>query len=206
MDLHICLPSMEEIEEYAFFGKKPPIKAFGLPPIAGAAPLAVDAVWYTLGVQAVQNGDIDWNDASTYITCALAKTAYSPNKETDQWYSALGAGTPPANETSGTGYTAGGISLGTGGTNRTTDVATARTVKVKTSVNPQWTSATFDFRYAVVFKRVGADFTTPGDDPLMFYVDMNHIAAANLSVVSGTLTITWHADGCAKYTLSDFQA
>lgn len=201
-DLHIHVPSMSEIMEFAHAGRE----RFKLPMIAGGAPLAVDAVFYENGIEAINAGDIDWTDASTYITCALANTTYAPNKETDEWYSALGAGTPPANEVAnGNGYTTGGISLGTGGTNRTIDTATARTVKLKSSVNPQWTSSTFNFRYAVVFKRVGGDFSTPGDDPLMFYVDCNHIAAANLTVSSGTLTITWHADGCAKYTLNDFQ-
>lgn len=52
------------------------------------------------------SGNINW--ASDSIKVALVTSSYTPNLATDKYWS-----TPQADEVSGTGYTAGGVALGT---------------------------------------------------------------------------------------------
>jgi len=65
--------------------------------------MAVTARWYAKGVQHFMGADINWTTASLKV--ALHTSSYTPDTAGDEFQSVLG------NETSGTGYTAGGITL-----------------------------------------------------------------------------------------------
>lgn len=115
----------------------------------------------------------------------LTTSSYTPNQDTHQYKSDV------TNEISGTGYTAGGVTLAsctstyTGGTN----------VLSLDAGDAAWTSATFTARYAVVLD------STPGTDatrPLICYVDFG----ADQSVTTGTFTIVWNASGIVTITVS----
>lgn len=68
-------------------------------------------------------------------------------------------------EVTGTGYTAGGVQLAG------CAVSASGTSAVFTATNPNWATSTITARGAVVYKRVGADLTTPADDPVVAMFD-----------------------------------
>lgn len=86
------------------------------------------------------------------IKCALFTSSLTPNIDTQVYYSDI-----IANEISGTGYTAGGVTL-TGKTltqNNTTDRG------VFDANDPTWTVLTApDIRYAVLYKSTGTSSTS----------------------------------------------
>ncbi|NCV21338.1 MAG: hypothetical protein EBV45_05235 [Chloroflexi bacterium] len=126
---------------------------------------------------------MDW--VTDTIKVALCTSSYTPNQDTHNYYSDI------TNEITGTGYTAGGATLGTKSTNYD---ATSNTLSLRAAAST-WSSATFTCRYAVVYKDTGTSSTSP----LLGYVDFG----GNESVTSGTFTITWDAtDGVLKITAS----
>lgn len=82
-------------------------------------------------------------------------------------------------EVTGTGYTAGGVQL-TG-----VSVAASGDNAVFTASNPAWATATISANGAVLFKRVGADLTTPADDPIIALFDFGETVAST----AGTFTV-----------------
>lgn len=124
---------------------------------------------------------INWTGDTIKVT--LHTVTYVPAQDTNTFQSDV------TNEITGTGYTAGGVTLaGKAVTLTTPDV-------ILSASNAVWTTATFTARRAVV-----AD-TTPGTaatNPLVSYVDFG----ADQSVSAGTFTIAWAADGVAKHTVS----
>lgn len=124
------------------------------------------------------------NLTSDTIKCALVSTSYTPNQGTDQFWS-----TPQANEVSGTGYTAGGITLSS------ISVSISGGVWSFTSTtNPSWTGATLsNIGFAVVYD------STPGTaatDPLIGYINFGGAQA----VSGGTFTVTWNGSGIGTVT------
>lgn len=91
-----------------------------------------------------------------------------------------------ATESSGTGYSAGGLALST------LSVSASTTTAVWVSgVNPSWTSSTFSAAYAVIYD------TTVSND-LVGVIDFG----GTQSVSSGTFTITWSASPVAGSILT----
>ena len=150
--------------------------------------MTVTAYWYNTGVKHFVNGDIDWDAAGTAIKCSLMGTAYTPNQDSDEYWSTLTANEVP----NGSGYASRGSVIGPG----TVSVDTAsRETRLKSTVNPAWASASFTARYAVIWKDTGTDATSP----VIAYVDFG----AAETVSSGTFTVTWDATGIAKITPAD---
>ena len=145
--------------------------------------MAVTAKWYGLGLKAVTAQSINWG--SDTIKCALVTSTYTPNQDTDQFWS-----TPQTNEVSGTGYTAGGVTLTTSAISYDTSTNEVRLDASDIS----WTAASFTARYAVVYKSTG----TASTSPVLGYVDFG----ADETVSSGTFSITWDATGVLKITAS----
>lgn len=151
------------------------------------APVQLDVVtafWYgnaLLGqYSATAARRIDWVTDS--IKQTLHNSTYTPNQDTHTFYSDL------TNElTTGSGYTAGGVALGTKSVSY--DATTNETRLI--AANAAWTSATLTARYSVTYSDTAGAGTT---DPLMGYVNFG----ADQSVSSGTFTITWDATGVLK--------
>lgn len=129
-------------------------------------------------------GPVDWDADpiyamlvnATYVAIALATL------KGHQWRSDV---TSASGEVSGTGYTAGGQQLTSptitaSGDNYVVDFA-----------DPVWASASITARGVVLFKRVGADLTTPGDDPLLALYDFG----ADKTASGGNFQVVFNASG-----------
>lgn len=150
--------------------------------------MAITAYWYGPSITGQYSGTaarrVDWvNDT---IKCALCTSTYSPNQDTNTYYSDI------TNEVaSGGGYTTGGATLGTKTTNYD---ATTNTLSLRAGAT-SWTTATFTARYAVLYKDTG----TASTSPLLGYVNFG----GDQTVTSGTFTITWDTtDGALKIVAS----
>jgi hypothetical protein len=129
------------------------------------------------------NKEIDFN--SDTIKAMLCSASYTPDQDTHQYKSDV------TNEITGTGYTAGGVTLSN--CTITYDAAT-NTIKFDCD-DFQWTGATFTARTLVVYD------STPGSDatrPLILYVTFN----ADVPVTSSTFSVTVNAGGLCTVTVS----
>lgn len=89
-----------------------------------------------------------------------------------------------ANEISGTGYSAGGATLGS----KTLTQDDTNDRAVFDGADTQWTTATFTARHAVLWD------DTPASDPLLCNIDFG----TDKSVTGGTFTISWNASGIIR--------
>ena len=124
------------------------------------------------------NGRVDW-DTDT-IKVALVTSAYTPNFDTHNFFDDV------TNEVTGTGYTAGGATLGS--VTITLDTTNDR-VDVD-AADVSWTTSTITARGAVIYKSTG----TASTSPLIAYLDFttDQISSA------GTFLITWNASGIVR--------
>ena len=145
--------------------------------------MAVMAYWYGKGFLAVLNKEVDW--AADTIKVALCTSSYTPDQDAHDYFDDI----TNEHSASGTGYTAGGATLGT-----PTIGYTAGTNVIKLDGNDvTWSSATITARYAIIYD------STPGTaatNPLLLYVDFG----ANVTSTAGDFTITWSTDGIATIT------
>lgn len=153
--------------------------------------MTVTAYWYTHGLSQAFGGEtnaeaplVDFLTDS--IKVALTSSAYTPNQDTHDFFNDV------TNEVTGTGYTAGGASLGTSATKT---LANTNNVVKFDAPDTSWTSSTITARRAVVYKDTG----TSSDSPLLLWVDFG----ADVSSSSGTFQITWDAAGIATITATD---
>lgn len=117
---------------------------------------------------------VDWSGDT--IKVALLTASATPDRDAWAFYSDL------TNEVAnGNGYTTGGATLGSKSSSQDNATHEARFL----AGNTQWTSATFSFRYAVVYKDTG----TAGTSPLLGVVDFG----GTQTVSSGTAEIDWDA-------------
>jgi hypothetical protein len=142
--------------------------------------MAVTAKVYGLGVKAVVDQSVNW--ASDTIRVALVDSNYTPNQDTDQFWS-----TPQAHESTGTGYSAGGTALAS----KTSTYDAATNEERLDAADVAWTTSTVTARYAVVYKDTG----TAGTSALLGWVDFG----ADQSTSAGTFTLQWDATGVIKY-------
>ena len=119
------------------------------------------------------------NLASDTIKLALLNASHTPAQDTHDFFDDVSA-----NESSGTGYTAGGATLA----NQTWTQDNTNDRAVFDGDNVVFTiSSALTARYAELYKSTG----TAGTSPLIAEIDL----ATTYSLASGTLTFTWHANG-----------
>ena len=149
--------------------------------------MPVSAKWYGKALEgqysATSARRVDWvNDT---IKVALCTSSYTPDQDAHDFFNDI------TNEVSGTGYTAGGATLGT----KSLNYDTATNVLSLRAATSSWTSATFTARYAVIYASTGSSATSP----VLGYVDFG----GDQTVSSGTFNIAWDAtDGVLKITAS----
>lgn len=123
----------------------------------------------------IASGAIDL-DTDT-IKVALVTSSYTPDIDAHTKFSDV------TNEVTGTGYTAGGATLGT--VTVTADNTNNR--GVFDAADTSWANSTITARGAVIYKSTG----TASTSPLIGYVDFG----ADKVSSAGAFTITWSADG-----------
>ena len=135
-------------------------------------------------ISKAMNKEIDWD--SDTIKVALVTNAYSPDQDGHAYWSSV-----VGNEVSGTGYTAGGITL----SNRSNTYNAATNTTILSADDVTWANSTITARYAVVYN------ATPGTDatrPLIGFVDFG----SDQSSSNGNFTITWDATGIVRITVA----
>lgn len=148
--------------------------------------MAATAAWFGLGVELQWGANkVDW--ASDTIKIAILSSAATIAQDTNEWWSDL-----DANEVTGTGYTAGGITLSS---KTLTYDGASNTVRLK-AADVTWATVTFtNGRYAVVYKSTGTDTTSP----LMGWIDFG----AAQSPAGVNFTISFDAtDGVLRGVVS----
>lgn len=124
------------------------------------------------------DGSIDvLNDT---IKVALCTATYTPDIDTHSFFDDI------TNEVSGTGYTAGGETLGT----KTNTVDTTNDRAEFDAADVTWSSSTITARYAVIYKSTGVASTSN----LIGYIDFG----SDQSSSSGNFTIQWDAEGIVQ--------
>jgi hypothetical protein len=118
-----------------------------------------------------------FNLGSDTLKVALVTSSYTPNIDTNHFFSDL------SNEVSGTGYTAGGATL----TSLAVSTDTTNDRGAFDAADVTWSTSTITARGAVVYKSTGTSSTSP----LLCYFDFttDQISSA------GNFTITWNANG-----------
>ena len=151
--------------------------------------MSATANWFGTPVKAyfgaTATDKVDWvNDT---INVAILSSAATITQDTNQYWSDLSA-----NEVTGTGYSAGGVALGT---KTLTYDAASNTVRLK-AADTVWNPVTFtNGRYAIVYKSTG----TASTSPLMGWVDFG----ANQSPAAVSFTISWDpTDGVLRALVS----
>jgi hypothetical protein len=142
--------------------------------------MAVSAKWYGNGLLKALNKEVDW-DTDT-IKVMLCTSSYTPDQDAHDYKNDV------TNEVTGTGYTAGGATLGS----KTIGYTAGTNVIKLDAADTAWTSSTITARYAVIYVATGDDATSA----LLGYVDFG----ADVVSASGTFTITWDAAGIFTIT------
>lgn len=135
-------------------------------------------------IQQSFNKEIDWD--SDTIKVALLNNTYTPDQDAHNYYDDV-----VAYEVTGTGYTAGGITLA----NKTNTYNSSTNVIVLDADDVTWASSTITARYAVVYDATPA---TNATRPLIGYVDFG----SDQSSSNGNFTITWDSTGIVRVTVA----
>ena len=142
--------------------------------------MAITSYMYGNNVLGAFNKEIDW-DTDT-IKVALLTSTYTPS-QAHNFYDDL------TNEVAnGNGYTTGGATLA----NKTQAYTEGTGVTKFDADDSAWTASTFTFRYAAVYVATGNSATSR----LIGYVNFG----ADITIVSGTVTIPWAATGLFTFT------
>ncbi|MEY2930158.1 MAG: hypothetical protein RL033_907 [Pseudomonadota bacterium] len=130
---------------------------------------------YGLAMQSVFNGEIDFDTAT--VKCMLASSSYTPDQDVHRYKSSI------TNEVTGTGYTAGGVTL----SGKTVTYNTSTNTLTLDANDPVWTASTFTARFGIFYVSTGVDATSP----LLCYYDFE----TDQSVVGNSFTIQLPATG-----------
>ena len=139
--------------------------------------------WFGLGMKAVQSGAIDL-DTDTF-KIMLTDNTYTPDQDAHDFRNDV------TGEITGTGYSAGGLTLT--GVSLTYD-GTSNEIRLDWSTDPSWSSATFTAYKAVIYKSRGGASSA---DELLCWIDFGGAQ----TVTAGTFTIQFAATGVLKTTV-----
>jgi hypothetical protein len=145
--------------------------------------VAVSAKFYGLFFKSLCNKEIDL-DTDT-IKLMLCSSTYSPNQDTHQYKSDV------SNEITGTGYTAGGATVGS----VVVSYNTGTNVLSFDANDVTWTAASVTARYGVLYD------ASPGSDatrPLIGWIDFG----GDVTSTGADFTIAWNASGIGAVTVA----
>ena len=135
---------------------------------------------YGAALEDIVSGDIAL--AADDFSAILVTASYVPNFSTHGTYADVSA-----NEASGTGYTSGGIDIGS-----FTVTRSGLTVNIDSSVALTWSASTLTAKWLVLVRRAGSSLVA--GDRLLGALNLN-TNGGSVSTSGGTLDITWSASG-----------
>jgi hypothetical protein len=135
---------------------------------------------YGLALQSMLNKEVDFD--SDTVKAMLVTSTYTPNQDTHRYKSSV------TGESSGSGYTAGGVAL----TGRTVTYDTATNTLVLDCDDPTWAAVSVTARYIVFYVSTGVDTTSP----LLCYEDFG----SNKTSAGGAFIFQVPATGLLRLT------
>lgn len=143
--------------------------------------MAVSGKLYSSFHTKLANKEIDLD--SDVIKVALCTSSYTPNQNAHDYFDDI------TNEVSGSGYTAGGATLGS----KSVGTGGGKTFTFDAD-DVTWSSSTITARYAIIYDSTG----TASTSPLIGYIDFG----ADVSSSSSNFTIQWNASGIFTQTVA----
>lgn len=143
--------------------------------------MAVTAKMYGKFLLSLANKEVDVD--SDALKCMLCTSTYTPDQDTHQYKSSV------TNEVTGTGYTAGGVTL----TSVTSTYTAGTNTWMLDAADPSWATSTITARYAVFYDSTPA---TDATRPLISYMDFG----ADVISSGGTFLVTLDAAGICSIT------
>lgn len=142
---------------------------------------------YATAVEKVARNTLDLDGASFRIV--LLTSAYTPNQNTHSTWADLSAA-----EATGTGYTAGGLTI--------TQVVARSGANVNFDCDDRaWASSTITAKYAALVRDADANGALVSGDDILAFVDLE-TAGGSVSTTAAALTITMNAGGLFNLTVS----
>jgi hypothetical protein len=145
--------------------------------------MAVSAKFYSLAFQSMLAKEI--NLTSDTIKLMLCSSSYTPNQDTHRYKSDV------SNEITGTGYTAGGATVGS----VTVSYDTGTNVLSFDANDVTWSAASVTARFGVLYD------SSPGSDatrPLIGWIDFG----GDVTSTGADFTIAWNASGIGAVTVA----
>lgn len=144
--------------------------------------MAVTGYYFASFFENLLLGDVAGLDTAT-VKVMLTTSSYTPNQDTHDFVDDV------TNEVSGTGYTAGGATLGTKNVTQTANVVAFD------AADTVWSSSSITARRAVIYVDTG----TPATSALICWIDFGEDETSD----SGDFTIQWNASGIFTITVGD---
>jgi hypothetical protein len=144
--------------------------------------VAVTAKLYGLALQSAFSGEI--NFSANTIKAMLTTSGYTPNQDTHRYKSSV------TNEVSGTGYTAGGVTLAS----KTVTYDSSSNTLTLDAADLAWSGSTITARYLVIYGSTGTDSTSP----LICYVDFG----ADVATSGGAFNYVFPSTGLVQLTVA----
>lgn len=146
--------------------------------------MAATTVWFGAAFRdrEAAAANAGWAFLTDTIKCSLHTSAYSPNVDSDKFWST------PTNEVSSANYTAGGVTL----TTKTITYDSASNETRYDADDEAWTTVTFTARHGIFYKSTG----TASTSPLIWWCDFG----GDQTVSAGNFSIVNAATGIAKAT------
>lgn len=138
-------------------------------------------------------GQIDWETDTIRVALINDTTAFSLDIDTHEFVADVldnGTTAQEFGQGTGTGYSRQTVANGTTSQDNTDDEGVADGDDV--------TFAGLDgatIQGVLVYKQVGADDTTPADDPILYYLDDADVSDLPKATNGGDITVQWAAEG-----------
>lgn len=136
--------------------------------------MAVSSKVYGPALLSLWNAELDW-DTNTF-KAMLCTSSYTPSQDTHRYKSDV------TNEVTGTGYTAGGVTL----TSKTITYDGPSNTLTLDCADPSWPSSTLTAHYLVIYKDTG----TASTSPLIAYVDFGEDRSSGATPFTYTVPTT----------------
>lgn len=140
--------------------------------------------------QLLFQGGVDWVNDTIRVALVSDDTPYSMNVDSHELVGDVLDGGTTATEFTGSGYSRNTVANATTSQDNTDDEGVAD--------GDDTTFSSIDgdtIQGVLVYKQVGADDTTPGDDPILYYLDDTDIADLPKPANGGDITVQWAAEG-----------